>query len=508
MAATSDESRLVRQVYAGALARDPEEREEYLDRACADRPGLRAKVIALLAAHSHDFLEPSPSSTPTLPAGVLPLDPIEGEIVGPYILRRELGRGGMGVVYLADDTRLARRVALKAVNREYSREPTGRERLRREARAAAALSHPGIATVYAIEEIDEQLYIACEYVPGEPLRSLVKAGPVQVHQVVEIGLQLARALGAAHTAGIVHRDIKPENIIRTPSGAIKVLDFGLAKMETASSFSQTGVILGTPAYLSPEQALGQQVDFRSDLFALGLVLYELASGVNPFAATTVTATIARIVQQDPAPLSQVQPGIAPELEAIVETCLQKDPQRRYASTQQLVSELEELGAELALRRRSGPHTPRPYPQPSTPRWWWQFHQVIVSVVYVAMLYPAWITRGWLPRPWNMLFFLVLLACTAAATSLRLHLWFTSRYFPGQLPDQITSNAGRMRWLDGAFSMCLVSAAAVIAGEHPEFAVLLVAVATSMLVASLVIEPATARTAFPPAAPASSASSRG
>jgi serine/threonine protein kinase len=510
MAGTGEDSRLVRQVYAGALQRDPEEREEYLDRACADRPELRAKVVALLDAHSADFLEPSVSSTPTRETAFPRRRPdhIDGEIVGPYILRRELGRGGMGVVYLADDSRLSRRVALKALNPALGGDPGGRERLRREARSAAVLTHPGIATVYAIEEIGDQLYMACEYVPGEPLRRLLASGPVPIGQVVEIGLQLARALAAAHTAGIVHRDIKPENIVRTPSGVIKVLDFGLARMEAAPYLTQSGVVLGTPGYLSPEQALGRTVDFRTDLFAAGLVLYELAAGVNPFAAPTITATLARIVEEDPEPLSRVQPATPPDLERIVDTCLQKDPEHRYASTQQLVSDLEELSADVAERRRtSSERRHRPYmARAAGPRWWWQFHQVVMSVVYVAMLYPAWLVRAWIPRPWHMVFFLVLLAATAAATSLRLHLWFMSRYFPAELPAQLSWSGRRTRWCDVVLSACQAIAAAVIAGAHPEFAVLLVTVATSTLVAAFVIEPVTARVAFPPAGLASSGSS--
>ena len=280
----SEESRRLRAVYAAALQRDPEERDEYLSRACVDQPELRAKVAALLQAHSQDFLEGErlttlPPPTSNRPAG------IEGKVIGPYIVRRELGRGGMGVVYLADDTRLSRRVALKALSPEVGHDPSRRERLRLEARAAAALSHPGIATVYALEEIGDDLYLAYEYVPGESLRALLASGPLSMVRVVTIGAQLARALAAAHTVGVIHRDIKPENVMKTPSGVVKILDFGLARMEGAANpkLTQSGVIVGTPAYMAPEQVLGQNVDFRTDVFAFGLLVYELAAGVNPFA---------------------------------------------------------------------------------------------------------------------------------------------------------------------------------------------------------------------------------
>ena len=505
----TDDSTFVRQVYTAALRRDPEERADYLDLACAHRPDLRTKVAALLASHSTASAQTATVSPPSPTHDHSHQNDAESRTVGPYIIRRELGRGGMGVVYLADDTRLSRRVALKALNEQLSREPGGRERLRREARAAAALTHPGIATVYAIEEIEGRLYISCEYVPGEPLRAVVNSGPVPIGQVVDIGVQLANALAAAHTAGIVHRDIKPENIVRTPSGVVKVLDFGLARSETSAFLSQTGVVLGTPAYLAPEQALGQQADFRSDLFALGLVLYELASGINPFAANTITGTLARIVEEEPLPLSQVQPAVVPDLERIVTICLQKDPLSRYGSTQELVGDLQQLADDLAQQKRSSSHHTHPvYQVRGQPRWWWQFHQLAVSTIYIAMLYPAWIVRGFLPRPWGMLFFLVLLAAAAAATSFRLNLWFVSRYLPVELAGQRARTQSPIRWSDAVFGVGLVVAAFAISGNHPEFAVLLVAVSIALLVTAFVIEPTTARVAFPPASRGSSSSSRG
>ncbi len=506
----TNDSRRIRQVYAAALQRDPEEWEAYLDHACADAPELRARVAALLAMHARDLLDTPTAATQPAPPGNGP-GHAEGETIGPYIIRREVGRGGMGIVYLADDTRLSRRVALKALGSDAARDPGHRERLRREARAAATLCHPGIATVYAIEEIEGQLFIACEYVPGEPLRAMLKTGPLPVDQVVDIGVQLAKALSAAHTAGVIHRDIKPENIIRTPSGVVKVLDFGLAKIEASPQLSQTGVIVGTPAYLSPEQALGRQVDFRTDLFSLGLVLYELASGTNPFAASTITATLARITEDAPVPLTRIRPDTIPELERIVEICLQKDPLARYSSTEELVADLTEVAAQLAERRRlSSPArgTRVPLPKRSQPRWWWLFHQAVVSVVYVMMLYPAWIAHRWLPSPWGRPFFLVLMAVTAAATALRLHLWFMGSFFPDDVQAQQASSRLRTACCDVAFAACLLAAAFAIAANHPEFAVLLVAVSTSTLIAAFVIEPATARLAFPPSAPTSSGSYRG
>jgi len=498
-----DDVKRVRQAYAAALDRDPEERDQYLDRACAGDPELRAKVAPLLARHSGDFSEAPPLET----VASLPItdrdEKVEGRVIGPYIVRRELGRGGMGVVYLADDTRLSRSVALKFLSPDLDRAVGGRERLRLEARAAAGLSHPGIATVYALEEIDNQLYLACEYVPGEPLRALLASGPLPIAQVVAIGSQLAKALAAAHTQGIVHRDIKPENVMKTPSGVVKVLDFGLARLEgdSHSKLTQTGVILGTPAYLAPEQALGKGVDFRTDIFALGLLTYELASGVNPFAAPSVTATIARIVEIDAAPLSHVQPHSLPELDRIVATCLRKNPDDRYKSTQDLVADFERLEADLAsLRRPHSDHRDQRFAQAplnarSTPLWWWEFHQVAMSAIYVAMMYPAWYVQRWLGESWGILFLLAVLAPAAWATSLRLHLRFLARHVANELAVQRARTLPWLRVADAGFAASQFVGAVAIGPGHSEFAMLFVTISTVTLAGSLVIEPATARAAF-------------
>jgi hypothetical protein len=506
-----DDLKRVRQVYAAALDRDPEERDAYLDRACLGDPELRAKVAELIARHSGDFNE-APSLDTVAPRARSPLSaedsqPVaEGRVIGPYIVRRELGRGGMGVVYLADDTRLSRRVALKSITPGLDRAVGGRERLRLEARAAAGLSHPGIATVYALEEIDNQLYLACEYVPGEPLRALLKSGPLPLNQVVAIGGQLARALAAAHTQGIVHRDIKPENVVKTPSGVIKVLDFGLARIESdgQAKLTQTGVILGTPAYLAPEQAQGQAVDFRTDIFALGLVIYELASGVNPFVAPTVTATIARIVETEPAPLSTLMPESLPDLDQIVALCLAKRPADRYKSTQDLVADFERLESDLTMRRHrsSQPAPPAALGAGSqSALWWWQFHQVAMSALYTAMMFPTWYVQRWIGAG-GIVFLLSVLAAAAWATSLRLHFGFLARHAAGELAAQRRRTLPWLRAADAAFALSQVVGALIIAPGHPEFAMLFVTIAVVTLAASLVIEPATARAAFPSeAAPA-------
>jgi len=497
MANATEDSRVVQQLFVDALRRDPHTREDFLDAKCADRPDIRARVHALLAAHAGDTylagLAPGDHANVPVPAAA----DVEGRRIGPYVLRKELGRGGMGVVYLADDPRLSRAVAIKALSPALNQTLGLRERLRNEARLAAGLSHPGIATVYALEEIEGELYLACEYVPGPALRALVRSGALPNREVLDIGLQLARALAEAHAKGVVHRDIKPENVIRTPSGLVKILDFGLARAEGDSrvKLTQTGVVMGTPAYLSPEQALGRPTDFRTDIFAFGVLLYELASGSNPFIGQTITATLVRIVELDPAPLSEVQPDIAPALDRIVRRCLQKDPADRYGSTQEIVADLEQLRQEVSGRQSGGKRHFVPLVRRSRAQQWLVVHQVAMSVLYAALLVGAWFARIWLPQPWSRAFLLTALAMVAAATSLRLHLWFTAATFPRQLAGQ---HARAWRWtrvFDAGLALALTAAAIGFGGSHEAFAMLFLGVAVAVLVTSFVIEPATARLAF-------------
>ena len=238
-------------------------------RSSGEAADVQDEVLGLLKSHddSHGFLEP-----PSL------LD--AGAQVGAYRVERILGRGGMGVVYLAHDSRLHRAVALKALPPHLFRDDRMRARLRQEARAAAALSHPGIATVYALEEIGDQIFIASEYLEGRTLREELNAGPLDEPRVLSIAKEIAAALQAAHDRGIVHRDLKPENIILTPGGSVKVLDFGLAQFDLAAQdlasvtrLTDPGVIAGTPPYMAPEQLLGTPTDARTDQFAFGLLLY-------------------------------------------------------------------------------------------------------------------------------------------------------------------------------------------------------------------------------------------
>jgi hypothetical protein len=485
-------------VYAAALQRDPEERDEYLSRACAGQPELRAKVAALLRAHSEDFLEDEGVPAATMPPGRR--GAIEGTAIGPYLVRRELGHGGMGVVYLAEDTRLSRRVALKALPPDVGSDPTRRERLRLEARAAAALSHPGIATVYALEEIGNDLYLATEYVPGETLRALLGSGPLPVARVVTIGAQLSRALAAAHSAGVIHRDVKPENVMRTPSGAVKILDFGLARMDGAVSprLTQSGLIIGTPAYMAPEQVLGEEADFRTDVFAFGLLIYELASGVNPFAANTVSATFARIVEAEPPLLSTIRPHDLPHLDRVVATCLRKNPAERYQSTEDLVADFEQLEREVARLRLGSSDRGEPpvttVARDHLPRVWWRTHQVVVVGLYLAAASLGWYVKEWLKVPVTESVFVGLGAAAAVGGVLRGHLVFTESVNRPHLARERRRTARALLAVDLLVAVAL-GIDAVMIRPWPLTAVLTLSLGIVIALAALVLEPATTQSAL-------------
>ena len=267
-----------------------------------------------------------------------------------YRIVEKLGAGGMGEVFLAEDTRLKRRVALKFLPDDLVDHPDRRRRFLTEARAASSLSHPHVCVVYEVGETDDgRPFLAMEYLEGQSLDQMIGDSPLQNDQVVAIGTQIADALDAAHGKGIIHRDIKPANVSINERGQVKVLDFGLAKLvpvdcdlDEQSTQTMDGQILGTPNYMSPEQALGRSVDHRSDLFSLGVVLYELATSRRPFTGANFGEIVQNIVNVQPPALARFNYGIAPELERIILKCLQKAPQRRYQSARELLVDLNNL----------------------------------------------------------------------------------------------------------------------------------------------------------------------
>ncbi len=365
-----------------ARQRQGGERIAFLDEACGNDRELRAEVDALLGADAgaDGFLaDAGPGVASLLLDDAAPVM-TAGAMVGVYRIVRSLGRGGMGVVYLAEDTRLARLVTLKVLHPHDTADETRRERLRLEARAAAALAHPNVAAVHALEEIDGQLFIVSDYVPGRTARERLDAGgPLPVADALDVARQVARGLEAAHRQGIIHRDLKPENILIGENGVVRILDFGIARMLASEPERQrltaTGVMVGTPGYMAPEQLEGAPGDARSDVFALGTVLYELVSGTNPFQGKTSSSTAARILTLEPAPLSTLNPLFPPSLDAIVARCLKKSPAERYESAAEVAAELESLAQAMAggfLPSAPAPEAPR---AERSARVLWRVHQV-------------------------------------------------------------------------------------------------------------------------------------
>jgi hypothetical protein len=336
-------------------------------------------------------------------------------------------------------------------------------------------------------------------VPGETLRALLASGPVAIARVVTIGTQLARALAAAHTAGVTHRDIKPENVMKTPSGSIKILDFGLARIEGASSprLTQSGIIVGTPAYMAPEQVLGQPVDFRTDVFAFGLLIYELATGVNPFAAKSVSATFARIVEHEPPLVSKVHPHTLPDLDRVVATCLSKDPANRYQSTDDLVADFEELELEAArLRLRASDHSgSQAVPILSRGRRvWWRTHQLVVVGLYLIAAALGWHVKEWHKVPITESVFIGLGAGAAIGGVLRAHLLFTEYFNRANLAVE-RQRTMRTLVIGDLLVAVALGVDAIMMRAWPLTAVLIMALGIGIALATLVLEPATTKAAL-------------
>ena len=360
----------VKEIFHAALEHEPSGRALFLDQACSGNDSLRTEVESLIQSFekSGDFID---SPAYELAADLLVEQKsimTSGELVGSYRLISLLGRGGMGEVYLAEDIRLNRKVALKFLPAGYSNDPERLRRFEREARAASGLNHPNILTVYEVGQFDGRHFIATEYVDGETLRHRQINQPLKLNEVLDLAIQVTAALAAAHQAGIVHRDIKPENIMLRRDGYAKVVDFGLAKLTEAPQASSdtslstmiqadtgTGVVMGTTAYMSPEQARGLQLDARTDIWSLGVVLYELLSGSMPFKGDTPSDLIVSILDRDPASLMTTQ-LVPSELDWIVRKALRKDREERYQTARELAGDLRGVKQQLdfaAQMERSG-----------------------------------------------------------------------------------------------------------------------------------------------------------
>jgi Tol biopolymer transport system component len=331
-----------------------------------------------------------------------------GTTLGHYRILETLGKGGMGEVYVAEATKLQRRIALKILPRELALDASRRERFQREARAVAALNHPNIVTIHSVEEIDGVPFLTLELVEGQTLGQIIQASALSLDRVLAIAIPLADAVGAAHQRGITHRDLKPANVMVTGDGRVKVLDFGLAKlMEDARAGAESslpteeltgeGRILGTVAYMSPEQAEGRPIDHRSDVFSLGVILYEMATGQRPFKGETQISLLSAIIKDTPSSVSELRADLPRDLGRIVKRCLAKDPEDRYQTAKDLRNDLRLLKDDLASGETSSAGAVRPTPVTATrPPWRRPVALIGAAAAIAALAVVGFLLRGRAP----------------------------------------------------------------------------------------------------------------
>ena len=398
--------RQIRDLFDAALALPAEERQRFLDSACQSDTELQREVQLLLDsdANAGDFLEPQAAGEKSNNTTTVEADPWIGKNVGPYRVLERIGFGGMGVVYRAVDTRLGRQAALKFLSAEMQRDGRARDRFEREARAASALNHPNICTVYGVDEFGGHPYLAMELLKGQSLAEVVAGKPLPLDRLLAIAAPILSALDAAHAEGIIHRDLKPANIFLTEKGQVKILDFGLAKQaalmpvaqgagamdapETTAELTTPGMIVGTVSYMSPEQIRAERLDSRSDLFAFGAVLYEMATGQQAFPGKMPVLVLDAILNREPAPIAQSNAAVPARLAAIVSKALEKDRERRYQSAAELIADLR----ELERMPTSGSTTVSTSRKGSLKRKTWPALATLLVICILAGMY-TWKRRG-------------------------------------------------------------------------------------------------------------------
>src|SRR5216684_6876749 len=408
----SEQWKQVDNLLQAVLERPPGERAEFLRQACAGDEALEREVRSLLASQQQagSFLE-SPAievAAQTLTESIR--SPI-AQSISHYRILEKLGAGGMGVVYKARDTRLDRFVALKFLPAAKMSDPERKRRFVQEARAASALNHPNIITIYDIDQADGADFIAMEFVPGKALDQLIPRKGLRLNEALPYAIQVADALAAAHAAGIVHRNLKPGNLMVSENGCVKVLDFGLAKLierggagelartETAEApKTEEGTIVGTVSYMSPEQAEGKKVDARTDIFSFGAVLYEMITGRRAFVGDSMASILSAILRDEPKPAAEIILGIPRELDRIVTRCLQKDPNRRYQHAGDLKIDLQHVMEEPAAGGSAV--TPERPAGLDMWRWWWLAAAAACVTVSFAV---GWKLNGPPagPPPWSL-----------------------------------------------------------------------------------------------------------
>ena len=455
----------VRELFEQASDLEPVDAVAFVQREAAGDAGVRDEVMSLLVSHGRagEFLAQPVAEV--LPELLVPDEALAaGTTIGSYTIIRELGRGGMGRVYLATDSRLGRPVALKVLAPHLLRDPRQRDRLRREARAAAALSHPGICTVFALEELDGDLYIATEFIDGHTLGDEIRGGQRPASdEIVRTARALAEALAAAHRAGIVHRDLKPDNVMRDKDGRLKILDFGLARSQSpleVTAASRAGMLVGTPGYIAPEQMAGERGDARADVFAFGVLMSEYASGTHPFATGA--------------------PRTVPVIGPIVAQCLRQSPDERFASATAIVAALGREPAEATS---------------STRVTWWRIHQFVVVAFYVLAAIAAWLVKDRVETPITVAIFIAAGAAATIGGVLRGHLLFTEQMNPQHLGAERRRARRATVLVDLLFALLLLLDAVLVARVQALASVFTVSLAVGIALAVLVLEPATSRAAF-------------
>lgn len=435
-------------------------------------------------------------------------DPLLTQVIGNYQIEERLGRGGMATVYRARQLNMHRDVAIKIMSAELASDPQFVARFEREAKVIASLEHPRIVPVHDFGHEGDLFYLVMRLIEGETLYDRMLAGPLPPQTAAKLIAQIAEALDYAHERGVVHRDLKPNNILLDDYDNVYMMDFGLAKLVAATSnLTETGMVLGTPAYMAPEQLLGNTVDGRADIYAFGVLLAEMVTGRHPLAAD----------DKPPHPFAD-----------IVARCMQPDPPARYASARELLAVLEtarsspandsapadtgshrsneqrssasgtEMDSDSAQRHSANAADSAVRVNRATAgsaRWWWEFHQAAAALVYWVTMIPAWQARQALGAPWGRAFFILALVAVIVAATLRLNLLFTSRFYPAEL-RWARRRAGRwIRAADWVFAITLAVGGLAIGDDTSPVSILLLSIAIGSVVAFLVIERVTTRAAF-------------
>jgi tRNA A-37 threonylcarbamoyl transferase component Bud32 len=474
----------VRALFEEALDR-PDARG-WINGAAGDDPEVAAEALSLFEHHTRAgaFLtRPIADRVADLLDEDTHVEP--GSLIGSYTVIREIGRGGTGRVYQATDARLKRQVALKVLRPSLTRDPAQRERLRREAQAAAGLTHPGICTIYALEESNYEVFIVAEYIDGHSLREeIASERRPTVAMVIESARELVDAMASAHAKGITHRDLKPENIMRTKEGRLKILDFGLALVDVSGDealprMTLEGTVAGTPGYMAPEQLKRGTIDARTDIFSFGVLMYEYATGVHPFDGETNIDRMARVLESEPRAVRELRPDLPELLAFAITRCLRKSPQERFASAADLLPALTAADAPAAASRALA---------------WWRNHHLIMLALYFVASALAWQLKEW-HHGFPDTGFVAVAVLSTIGGFFRGHLLFTERVNLRALRAELQ----RAEPITGVVDVFVAAVLAMVGWElasgRPLAGTLTIALGVGIALTRILMEPSTTRAAF-------------